>query len=506
MGSKSGGCNSSTRDDKNNNINKNNVNMNKKGGLGERLDDWRQYFKRANCDIFDIIEHAIMVAASDCSKEYQVRKSGIAELLFSCRMTRCVGCDRVELATCHHLDVGIDDHVHGDEDGGDGGGKESKVNSISISRDVGDDDGVNGDDDDDDDDDVEIDIVGGGNEVREVELIDNMVDPGSNFSYGEAEALTDLIEEERDLINEVLRIKDILYNSQDESDSVLFESLRRLQLMHLTITILKETEIGKAVNGIRRHNSKDIRHLARSLIDTWKVIVDEWVKSTQDLTEGGTPDSINPSTVDEEEGLPSPPMDEGAFFSTQTMDFDQSHDCVSPMISVIDFRNPVEFNNNRQAARKPSAVKPDAPKRREEPPKQATPISNRAHEMKMQKPLLKPAKPSNTQLGPGRSLKPNGDVKLVKDSKARAKPENPVVQRRPTPQPQPRSVNEDSVQEKLEATKRKLQERYQQAENAKRQRTIQVMEIHDLPKQGLVNKNPHAKFGNHNRNWANGRK
>lgn len=29
-----------------------------------------------------------------------------------------------------------------------------------------------------------------------------------------------------------------------------------------------------------------------------------------------TPDSIDPSVVDEEEGLPSPPMDEGAFFST----------------------------------------------------------------------------------------------------------------------------------------------------------------------------------------------
>lgn len=31
----------------------------------------------------------------------------------------------------------------------------------------------------------------------------------------------------------------------------------------------------------------------------------------------GTPDSINPSVVDEEEGLPSPPLDEGAFFATQ---------------------------------------------------------------------------------------------------------------------------------------------------------------------------------------------
>lgn len=32
----------------------------------------------------------------------------------------------------------------------------------------------------------------------------------------------------------------------------------------------------------------------------------------------GTPDSLNPSYVDdEEEGLPSPPLDEGVFFATQ---------------------------------------------------------------------------------------------------------------------------------------------------------------------------------------------
>lgn len=33
----------------------------------------------------------------------------------------------------------------------------------------------------------------------------------------------------------------------------------------------------------------------------------------------GTPDSVNPSVIDdEEEGLPSPPLDEGAFFAAQT--------------------------------------------------------------------------------------------------------------------------------------------------------------------------------------------
>ena len=38
------------------------------------------------------------------------------------------------------------------------------------------------------------------------------------------------------------------------------------------------------------------------------------------------------------------------------------------------------------------------------------------------------------------------------------------------------------VRTKLEAAKRKLHEGYQQAENAKKQRTIQVIELHDIPK------------------------
>ncbi|XLS99065.1 hypothetical protein HN51_041800 [Arachis hypogaea] len=51
--------------------------------------------------------------------------------------------------------------------------------------------------------------------------------------------------------------------------AVLFESLRRLQLMELTVDCLKfsnswsylchATMIGKAVNSLRKHASKDIR-------------------------------------------------------------------------------------------------------------------------------------------------------------------------------------------------------------------------------------------------------
>lgn len=104
-----------------------------------------------------------------------------------------------------------------------------------------------------------------------------------------------------------------------------------------------------------------------------------------------------------------------------------------------DPRNCGEFNKNlevREGVRKPSLAKQDPPKRREEPPKQVTPLirDNRVQQAKRQEPLSKPNKPLNVQSGPGRPVKPNnGELKLIKDSRVQQKP---MVQRRPPPQPE----------------------------------------------------------------------
>jgi hypothetical protein len=131
-----------------------------------------------------------MVAASDCPKEFRLRRDRIAERLFSCRLTRCSGCDRVELA----VPAGEEEENDGDDGGCKssefdrdgcefeaGGSKESKANS---SRD----------------------------DQAEMMNMNQVI----NYSYGEAEALTDEIEEESQIVEEVLRIKEILYNSEEE--------------------------------------------------------------------------------------------------------------------------------------------------------------------------------------------------------------------------------------------------------------------------------------------------
>lgn len=324
----------------------------------------------------------------------------------------------------------------------------------------------------------------------------------SNYSYGLAEALTAEIEEESEIVGEVFRIKEIFNNCEEESDTVLFESLRKLQLMALNVETLKATEIGKAVNGLRKHGSKKIRHLARSLIDGWKDMVDEWVNATTALagTEAMS-DSVDPS-FDDEEGLPSPPLDEGAFFATQTtsMELSQFFD------GMDDFGNP---RNNRDNGRKPSVEKQNIVKQKQQPSNEANvlPKESKNEQMKKQE-VVKPNKLSSTDSGPGRPPKVNMEQKVNNETKIQQKTDKVAIQKRQLTGQQDKfkCSDEVAVQVKLEATKRKLQERYQQAENAKRQRTVQVMELQDLPKQGLARRNPHGKPGNHNRHWAHGRR
>lgn len=138
---------------------------------GNNLDKWRNYFRTCSgSDIFDIVEHGIMVAATDCPQEFKLRRDRIAEVLFSSNLTKCVGCDHVELSVPSEVKK-VDE-----------GSKGSKVDSVSDDR-------------------------NGGMNVNKIK---------SNFSYRDAEALTDEIEEESQIFGEVLRIKEILENSKEE--------------------------------------------------------------------------------------------------------------------------------------------------------------------------------------------------------------------------------------------------------------------------------------------------
>ncbi|KAH0458650.1 hypothetical protein IEQ34_011464 [Dendrobium chrysotoxum] len=96
------------------------------------------------------------------------------------------------------------------------------------------------------------------------------------------------------IVGELMKIKTILSNNQlYESDSILYESLRSLQLMQLSVETLKATEIGRTVNALRKHNCSHIQKLVRTLIKGWKVLVDEWAKPIAATSENNITDSIS---------------------------------------------------------------------------------------------------------------------------------------------------------------------------------------------------------------------
>ncbi|MCO5602652.1 hypothetical protein L7F22_056787 [Adiantum nelumboides] len=69
-----------------------------------------------------------------------------------------------------------------------------------------------------------------------------------------------------------------------------------------------------------------------------------------------------------------------------------------------------------------------------------------------------------------------------------------------------KSSDKSQVEQKLEIAKRKLHQGYQQAENAKKQRTVQVLEFPDLPKssetRGKTNAALHSKAGSQAGHWS----
>ncbi|PIA53848.1 hypothetical protein AQUCO_00900441v1 [Aquilegia coerulea] len=325
--------------------------------------------------------------------------------------------------------------------------------------------------------------------------------------YQEAEVLTEEIEKENEIVEEVLRIKELLSKSDDQAEDVIVDSLRKLQSMSLSVESLQATKIGMTVNHFRRHRSKCISNFARFLIKVWKDLVDEWINVVPDIKGGkGSPDSVNPSVV--EEGLPSPPLDEGAFLATQTSSMELSR-FFDGMDEDGNFRNCNETNTHNENERKTTVQNHRISMRKMQPSTAGNvgTMANQAQHMGKQKSVNKQTKLSNTDVAATRPPKIILRHKVSDDTKLRQELDAAGAQKMSPSGQQDNSkyLDEKADQLKLEAAKRKLHKGYQQAENAKKQRTIQVMELHEVPKQGLGPGNAQIRQGNHNGNFSNGR-
>ncbi|XP_039139223.1 probable mediator of RNA polymerase II transcription subunit 26c [Dioscorea cayenensis subsp. rotundata] len=205
----------------------------------------------------------------------------------------------------------------------------------------------------------------------------------------------------------ILAVKELL-EDPDQNEEVLVNRLQKLIDMDITFKALKETDIGRHVNGLRKHPSGEVRRLVKLLVRKWKDLVDDWVKSNSDAAD-------------------SPQQTAGKMNQNE-------HQLV-----VFDYSpNP---HNGGLVLESESRGK-NIP-RRDAPPK----------------------------------LSPPATVKAVNDEK-------------------------DGLidPERLASARKRLHENYQEAQNAKKQRTIQVMDIHEIPKP----KNsflPRNKGGPHGKRW-----
>ncbi|XP_039156275.1 probable mediator of RNA polymerase II transcription subunit 26a [Eucalyptus grandis] len=262
-----------------------------------------------------------------------------------------------------------------------------------------------------------------------------------NCSHGEAETFSDDIEWTSQVVREVLRIKRVLDNSRRESDSALHESLRRLQSMSITVDILEKTKIGVSVNNLRRNcGSKQIALLAHNITMGWKALVEKFCCRTGDAAdphkvEDGTTSSVKNQNIGE------PPQEK------------------------YDFKEPASLAKKKRKLnvnQQPGTGKPNM-------------SSN-----------------TNSRTTPASEV---ASWKLAKERMFRSKTSNRSITgcKRQNAIDVTKGWNEVVADIKYEATKRKMQELYQKVETGKRRRTVQTLDLCDLPEMAANHKPPCAR-------------
>ncbi|XP_042485109.1 probable mediator of RNA polymerase II transcription subunit 26c [Macadamia integrifolia] len=355
-------------------------------------DDFRSILRSSGVDVWTFIDTAISVASSDYRNELKDRRDGIIERLYTPTIPRCKNCDldsmksnNKEIKKVQQQSSSIEKETSSHE--GKGGSPKGASPSTPQSLDDGDD----GDDGDDD----------------------------RDRSYG--------IDEEQ---TKILNIKERL-EDPDESEDSLINLLQSLADMDITFKALKETDIGRHVNHLRKFPSNEVRRLVKLLVRRWKDLVDKWVTSNKPPWETGNSALIG----DEDSPLQNPQRSTPNGYH-QVPDF-----AYSP--------NPHNGSSGSDKNHSESEPKGKVIPRRE------------------------------TQTKTPQSAPATASALLNKQ----------------------REQKDSSIDpERFASARRRLQENYQEAQNAKKQRTIQVMDLHDIPKpkNTFFGKN---KGGFQARNW-----
>ncbi|XP_076923514.1 putative mediator of RNA polymerase II transcription subunit 26a [Bidens hawaiensis] len=282
---------------------------------------------------------------------------------------------------------------------------------------------------------------------------------GSEFIR--VKAIVDRIQETQEetrTIAEVSRIKaDILDNNvcgYHVSEGVLCGLLLKLKQMAVSMKVLEVSKIGVTVSGLRHHASKDVRDTARNLVRAWRLIVDEWMAANDNNSNNIMPvcpqEQVVPRKID-------PPIIE-----IPTVPTSKQGGGKPPVVVPRKTNNITTDQNPKRAVHKVDLIKRQVNEKR-------LGMVVLEKEAKINKPLI-------TVMEHGHKINTIEARKM----------------QNPTKSVGPLKTNLDkelSVEDrKLEAAKRKMREGYEEFENRKRQRRVQVIEVHDMMRLGLAPK------------------
>ncbi|KAI3712287.1 hypothetical protein L1987_70838 [Smallanthus sonchifolius] len=232
-------------------------------------DDWSNYLRNLKGDIFEMIKRAIMVAASDHPQDIQNRRDMIAQTLFSCDLLKCSGCEKQSV------------NVGGTE-------TEDEATTVSevlrmkqiLENNINESEAVlmeslsnlqqmNGD--------AWIKDTKKMHQEKQILPTSNQKRPVNVRIKMKKDPVKDNVPEQKVENNnndEVLRMKRIL-DDESVSESVVMESLKRLQNIRMSVKTLEATGIGRSVSVLQKRGSKDVRQIAWALVKKWKGIVDD---------------------------------------------------------------------------------------------------------------------------------------------------------------------------------------------------------------------------------------
>ncbi|XP_076950804.1 uncharacterized protein LOC143623885 [Bidens hawaiensis] len=289
-------------------------------------------------------------------------------------------------------------------------------------------------------------------------------------------------QEETRTIAEVSRIKaDILDSGYNVSEGVILcDLLLKLKQMAVYMKVLEVSKIGVTVSGLRHHASKDVRHAARSLLKQMAVSMKVLEASKIGVTVSGLRHHSSKDVRHAARSLILCPQEEPV---------------VPRKIGPPIIEKPTTVPTSKQGGGKPPVAVPRKTNNitTDQRPKRAVDLIKRQlnrrrlgtvvleKEVKINKPSTVVEKDHKNTTVETRKMQ-NPTKSVVGPSKTSLDKELRVEDR------------------KLEAAKRKMRESYEELENRKRQRRVQVIEVHDMIRLGLAPKyeGGNRRFGNKN--------